>query len=534
MNLLFSNYPVLLIILALVFSLLLMPWMIALAHHLKILDTPAHRKIHRAPVPYLGGAGILLAIVIVYLIDSKLLSPQISSSGASLKTVIAVVLSTMLGLIDDKFQIRARTKLFGQIAIATTFVLTGYHFELLTLPGIQPINLSILGVPLTVFWIVLIINAFNLIDGIDGLCGSATAVIFCSIAAMSHYLLDEPALHLSLISLGAVAGFLYFNWKPARIFLGDAGSHGLGMLVAGLLVSLGHQQSSQSNATQVVEPFLYQMPLTFLVTAYPLLEIGLSVCRRLLKGKPIGSADRGHIHHRLMHIGWNAPQICFAAALISLLGGAVAVSNTAQNKGLSAWLLAIGGLAIGLGAHQLGLFEMFQFSKLRKKRAHFLIANHFISMQKLKIELTESVDQALALIDQTCIELGVHNYSLNISSSGGQPVASFNWERPRNSIGSIVISHPHDVAKPLHAISDSLELPDIYANAQWTFEPIEKEEDIDTEYRVLMSDFMRRFVVHFQTLCESNPQSQSVNSSQANEVTANSIRRRNGMIWKSI
>lgn len=512
--------------------------MIRVAFWADIVDRPAHRKIHKQPVPYLGGVAVVLALLFVSLGWSFTHRVLVLCDKSAL-ILTASVAAMVLGLLDDKYQLRARSKFLGQFLIASTFAFIGYRFDVIMVPGMQPFHLHQLSMPITVFWIMAIINAMNMIDGIDGLCGSVALVILAVIATMSYYLNDVANQRLALIGLGALLGFLYFNWRPARIYLGDAGTHGLGMLIAGLLVSLGQHESfsfrMEGGQAVDAEPFLYQVPLVTAVVAYPLLEISFTVIRRLIKGKPIGSADRDHIHHRLMNIGWNAPFICYAAVGVSVLAGGVAVSNAAMNKGLAAWLLVLGGVVIGLGTHQIGLLEMFHLATMRQKRAHFLIANHFISMQKLKLKLANNLDDSLRLINQTCTELGVHAYNITIlADETGNPFQT-TWERPVNAQSTLVYSHAPSSSGRAKAFSDQLNLTEINAMGAWTFEPIEKEEDIDIEHRVLMSDFMRRAIAQIEELNHKNQQSRPEKDlPNSGEITASSIRRRDSLLWSRL
>ena len=219
---------------------------------------------------------------------------------------------------------RARYKLLGQFSLTLAFALFGFHFEVLHIPGMPPVALGLLCVPLTVFWIVAVVNAFNMVDGLDGLAATVAFGSLVLLAAVSALIGNGMELVLALGALGAVLGFLPFNWKPASIYLGDAGSGALGMFMACALVSLGQtygQSSYNPKAVGLGQPFFYQIIVVTLLVAYPALEITLSVVRRLFNGRPIYRVDQGHLHHRFQKAGWKGPEICLTALGLTLLPG---------------------------------------------------------------------------------------------------------------------------------------------------------------------------------------------------------------------
>lgn len=472
------------------------PEMMRLARRLNMIDRPTHRKAHSQPVPVMGGVAVLLGFVAgagAFLA----LSPELHPAEVRKALLIVAVSSAagLLGLVDDKFQIRPRYKLAGQFLVVTAFAAFGYGFKALRVPGFGVLDLQLLGIPLTVFWMLTIVNAVNFIDGVDGLAGSVALVIFALTGLMSVYLNDFVTGALAAAAIGATLAFLIFNWRPARIYMGDAGSLGLGMLISALLVSLGQNGTRGPNAPDN-EPFYYQIPLVTGVAAYPLLEISLTVLRRLLRGKPIGSADRGHIHHRLLDRGWSASHVCYAAVLVSLLAGGAVIYSMIQYRGAAAWFLLAGGLTLGVGLHFCGLLDAFRLSVIKDARPHFLLANHFMAMQRIKLDMIESAPELHALLAQTCQELGIRRLTLTLppAANGSEPRA-FVWEKPSRS----PVQEPSRPDIPLQEFSDRVEVPS-GALAEWTFEPRLAETDIDVEYRVLMSELMRQALARAELL----------------------------------
>ena len=292
---------------ALVFSLVLTPLFTHLARRLRIVDRPAHRKTHREPVSFLGGGAVFLAFIpalLLTLFFSKDLNYLLTFHGLAKAFVIlsASLGVGLVGLWDDIRNLRPRYKLMGQLVFALAFAFFGFRFEVLHLPGLPPVHLGLLAVPLTVFWILSVVNAFNLVDGLDGLATTVAAGSLTLLAGAAAIVGNSMELVLAVGALGAVLGFLPFNWRPASIYLGDAGSGGLGMFLACSLVALGQSYGqAPAGANQYFgQPFFYQLFIATLLVAYPAIEISLSVARRLLHGRSIASADRGHIHHRLL------------------------------------------------------------------------------------------------------------------------------------------------------------------------------------------------------------------------------------------
>jgi UDP-GlcNAc:undecaprenyl-phosphate/decaprenyl-phosphate GlcNAc-1-phosphate transferase len=502
------------------------PLMIRLAHRFGIIDKPTHRKIHTHPVPYLGGAAILLGLTcaagVRYFFDAMTadefhkLSLLLGAAGCAF----------LLGLFDDKFKLRPRYKLFGQIAVAMIVVGSGYYFRAVTLPGLGTINLFYLGIPVTLLWILAVVNAMNLIDGVDGLAGSVMIIMLTFAGLMAVFLHDFAVAALMLCTAGAVVAFLIFNWRPAKIYMGDCGSLGVGMLLATSLVSLGQNPNFFRALLRepATEPVLYHLPLITAVAAYPLIEISVSVFRRMLRGKPIGSADKGHIHHRLLNRGWSPSQISFAAMLFSSLAGAAVIYSMLQYRGVAVWFLVSGAVLLGAGVQFCGFLDSLRPSTFMSDRPHFLIANHFISMQTLKLDYTETLAELHALITQTCVELGVQDLSLSIVTGRDQEhPAEFNWQRPPEAQASLVPPMPSHQARQI--FSDSTELS-AGSHAEWRFEPNSLEEDLDVEYRVLMSDFMSKALSRAEDLYAIDRAGLKASVKGERPLSSTSLRRR--------
>lgn len=278
-----------------------------------IIDQPSSRKTHTSPKPLLGGLAIFLgfsAAVFFFLdIDDKLVS-----------MVAATLALAITGLLDDIYNIKPLLKLAGQLIAAYIVVVWNAdlfrfmidYFDRFYLPGFLVLGL-IIG------WVVLMINAFNLIDGMDGLAAGTAAIIFLAMAALSLIEGGRPnILGVQLIGAGACLGFLVFNFNPARIFMGDTGSMLLGFILA------------TTHLFTIKFPFSSELVLgSMFIFAYPALDVGYAIYRRICCKVPLFKADKGHIHHVIQSFGFSVRgtvliiygvNLVFAAMAVVLLG----------------------------------------------------------------------------------------------------------------------------------------------------------------------------------------------------------------------
>ncbi len=490
----------LLFLIAFAISLFLTPFFAKVAKKFGLVDHPGHRKTHVKPVAYLGGAAIFAALTFILCLfwlfgfHSTYISPENEKMLLIFSASIGVFL---VGLLDDVFHIRPRDKVIGQLIFGGLFVVFGYRFEILQVPGFQPVALGLAAIPFTLFWILSVINAFNMIDGLDGLAGTVTAGSLFLLGAASAMIGNSGILILSLAAMGSVLGFLRYNWSPARIYMGDAGSNGLGMLLAASLVALGQNNcwfpGSLTPTKGLEQPFPYQVFVVTLLVSYPALEILLSVFRRFLKGRPISRGDKGHIHHRLLNLGWAKQGACLAALGVTLLMGSVPLALLAHQYGKATWLLAVSSLFLGLVLSFLGFLNFLLPHVVARNRPHFLIANSFIAMQRGKLGLARNREEVLALLSQTCAEFGVQGFKIDVKSNGhGNSPCRYSWERSHEMAREYLNYLKTDIVKGnFEHFREQLKLAGGDCDAFWIFEPHTEERDLDVEYRVLVSEFMK-------------------------------------------
>ena len=279
-------------ILGITTSMLLIPPVLRFGHAAALLERPNDlHHTHSRPVPRLGGAVLVVAFIVVEAYIAGF-HPELRAGTPKRNVIIAGSLAMFaLGFWDDVRPLRAGWKLLGQILIAATVSYCGVGIEVWTSPFAgTPIHLGAWGTVLTVAWLVGLTNLINLIDGADGLAGGISLNLMILIAAVAHQNGNFELLASGMA--GALLGFLWYNFPPARIYLGDGGAYFLGFQIG--LFSLVNSHKGTVFAALVAPLFLL---------AFPMADAFLTLARRGLRGLPLFRPDRKHLHHRLMAIG---------------------------------------------------------------------------------------------------------------------------------------------------------------------------------------------------------------------------------------
>lgn len=334
-------------------SLLLTPLCRAASHACGLLDKPDFtRKVHSIPTPRIGGFPIVVAYLAAYAVlgFSHLRGVAVLHENIVLARAVlpAAALIFLVGLIDDIFTLRPWQKFAGQILAALLAFHSGVQFT--TLAGHAfPVWLDL---PITVIWLVGCCNAFNLIDGVDGL--AAGVGLFATITMLIAALLQHNmGLALATAPLAAaLLGFLPYNFNPASIFLGDCGSLVIGFLLGSYGILWSHKSTTILGLTA---------PLMAL--SIPLLETGLSILRRALARKPIFGADRGHIHHRLLDRGFTPRHVALLLYAVCGLSAAFSLVCSFQER-IAGPIVVLFAAVTWAGIHSLGYAE---FADLRDK-----------------------------------------------------------------------------------------------------------------------------------------------------------------------
>lgn len=275
-----------------------------------ILDEPGHRKIHNNSVPSLGGIAIYFGLLASIITNWH---PEFQTELYGIITAGTIIL--LIGIADDVYGLSAMIKLFGQIIVSLILVSFGVRFVFVTEATGSIVHLStVLGVSLTVFWMVGMMNAINLTDGLDGLAAGVSCIGAASLGIISVFYEIGMPTFLSAAICGASLGFLIFNFNPAKIFLGDSGAMLLGFLLGSITVL---SATSRSGTMTLFVPIL--------ALGVPIFDTGFAILRRLASGRCIFAADQEHLHHRLVSKGHTQKQAVLMIHGISLCLGVIAV-----------------------------------------------------------------------------------------------------------------------------------------------------------------------------------------------------------------
>jgi len=312
---------------ALLCSILLTMWLTPLSMRLAraagVVDMPHERRVHKKPTPRWGGLAMYVSFVLTIGILSCFRPSLLYFDGHINGRVVGILfggfLITILGALDDKFSLPAKVKLFGQILAACVLVLPVFGVRMVVFFDMDLISTKLHHIPawvewsgyaLTIIWVVAVTNTINLIDGLDGLAAGIAglaALTFVSIGVGMKGTYGEAMLAATLA--GTCIGFLRYNFYPAQTFMGDAGSHFLGYTIAALSVLQNWK---------VATGIAFAVPV--LILAVPIFDTTFAILRRLRRGQPVFSPDKGHLHHRLLRLGLNQRVVVLTIYLLTAAG----------------------------------------------------------------------------------------------------------------------------------------------------------------------------------------------------------------------
>ncbi|MBQ8508836.1 MAG: undecaprenyl/decaprenyl-phosphate alpha-N-acetylglucosaminyl 1-phosphate transferase [Clostridia bacterium] len=331
-----------------------------LAYKIGAIDVPKdERRMHKQPTPLIGGLAIFAAFVLASLAFCEI-TPEL------IAIYVGGLIIVTVGILDDVFNINAWLKLLAQIGVALIAVSQGVVVEYINLFGTY-ISFGVWSIPITVIWIVGLTNAINLIDGLDGLACGVSAI--CSISLLLVMLIkgEYVVALLTAIVVGSCLGFLPFNSNPAKIFMGDTGALFLGYTMAVISVT---------GVFKLHTVISFMIPLS--IFGLPLCDTAFAFIRRIAHGKSPFSADRGHLHHRLIDMGFNTKQSVRILYAICGILGTSAIMFT-EEYFARALIIIIAGFAIFL--------------------VNFLIMRHQEDRAKMGLELTDKAKTDAKPID---------------------------------------------------------------------------------------------------------------------------------------
>lgn len=332
-------------------AMVLVPIVSRLAKRHRLVDAPGPRKVHRMPTPRIGGVAIFLATVsmtlLVFFSDSSVGQSLRESQAQYTTLLLAATFVFAVGLADDLRSLPGSIKLLCLVAASLAVCASGATLRSFSVGQWFEVNTGLAAWPLTVLWITGVTVCMNLIDGLDGLA-AGIATIVCGTIAILAFLGDQAAMVVLMLALlGSLTGFLFFNFHPAKIFMGDGGSMFLGFAIG-----------ASSVICQAKTPTLVGLAVPFLVLGVPIFDTGFAFVRRFaLERRSMFAPDRSHLHHRLLDLGLRQPSVVIVIYAITII-----------NAGIGAFMLnADGGQEIALLAGGI-LFLLATFACLRRKR----------------------------------------------------------------------------------------------------------------------------------------------------------------------
>lgn len=339
-------------VVSLLLALLLTPFVKKLAVRIGAVDVPNARKVHTRIMPRLGGLGIYLAFVLGLIAVLPFFPETLSARDANFMKAFLIggSMIVLIGALDDRFELSAKVKFLAQIAAACVVVF-GFNItvDFVNIPFQDRYSSleSWVSIPLTIFWIVGVTNAINLIDGLDGLAAGVSGIAIGTILVMAFLMGNTTVALLCLLLLGSIIGFLYFNFHPAKIFMGDTGSLFLGFSLA-MLSLLGFKQIA---IVSFITPLI--------IIGVPLSDTFFAIIRRKIQKKPIFSPDKGHLHHCLRELGFSHRQTVLIIYVIAAFFGVLAVIQSSAAMYEANWVtfvvICIMMCFMQIGAEVIGL-----------------------------------------------------------------------------------------------------------------------------------------------------------------------------------
>jgi len=344
---------------AMVITLAMTPIVKKLAIRWGAVDQPDHRKVHTRIMPRLGGLAIFIAFAVCFF----LFVPKTKEAwGIFIGGTIIVI----TGALDDRYQLSPKAKILGQLIAAAVVIAMGLRVDFINLPFDGQVYFRWLSIPITLFWLVGVTNAVNLIDGLDGLAAGVSGIALLATAVMAFLMGNTLAILLSVILLGAVIGFLFFNFHPAKIFMGDTGALFLGFNLAALSI-LGFKQ---------VTLIAFLVPI--LILGVPLSDTFYAIVRRWVHKKPISEPDKNHLHHCLLSMGFSHRKTVIVIYMVSAFFALSAVLFSQSYLwgamiivGIVLILLELGSETVGLmGKKTRPLLKIAQVIRMRYRLAN--------------------------------------------------------------------------------------------------------------------------------------------------------------------
>ncbi len=372
----------------------LTPFLIKVGKKYNLIDESNRRKVHRGAIPRIGGVGItigtLLPIIALSFVGNDPSHLFFDGPENALVVIGGGLAIALMGLFDDIFGVPAKIKLLFQFLLAGMAYYFGFSMAVLNTP-LGPLDMGFFAAPASILWIVGIINAFNLIDGLDGLSSGIAFFVSITLFIMSIYHVQMfPAIVSSCLA-GAVAGFLIYNFNPAKIFMGDSGSMFIGYLLA--IVSL---KGASKGGT------LVSILIPLMAMGVPILDTVMAFVRRIIRNQSIFSADKQHIHHVLLSKGWTQRKVVTVLYGVSLVFALLAMLTIFMHDMERFLIFMVFIIIVVIFISKLGYMEMIQ-SRYRLRK-HNPLEEELVKFFADKFSLFSNKDISQALIGFDKIE----------------------------------------------------------------------------------------------------------------------------------
>ncbi len=345
-------------ILAFLFALVATPLVKKLALQYDLVDEPSGRKVHELALPRIGGIAIFLAFLFPFTLFF-LFNLQNEAANLILTDervtgfVVGAIIVFLVGLLDDIKKLSPAIKFTGQVLAALAAYYWGFRIGAVSMPFTDGVSLGFLSLPITLFWFVLVINAINLIDGLDGL--AAGICLFASLAMLFVCSVNNHVFEaLAFASLaGSLIGFLRYNFNPASIFMGDCGSYFLGYTLAALSI-----------AGSIKGQFATAMLIPVIALGVPLIDTLWALFRRFVFGQKIFRPDREHLHHRLIKMGYTQRRAVLLIYAFTIILGIVAITIVHAQNDMAALVLFVLGIGLIFIIRFLGVSDFFTMRRM--------------------------------------------------------------------------------------------------------------------------------------------------------------------------
>jgi UDP-GlcNAc:undecaprenyl-phosphate GlcNAc-1-phosphate transferase len=376
------------------------------------------RHVHSIPIPRLGGVAIyfafmsamLMAVVLPRLLGTAQILPLKPTAGL----LGAATMIFLLGLVDDLRSLSPYWKFAVQALAGVWLYASGMSIERIALISQDSTFRWMFSLPLTVFWVLLITNAFNLIDGLDGLAAGSALFSTFVLFVLSLVMPNPLVAFLTVALAGATLGFLRFNFHPATIFLGDSGSLFIGFMLAALALT-GSQKA----------PTIVAVAIPLLALGFPILDVALAVARRFLMAKPLFGADKQHIHHKLLKLGLSQRETVLILYVVTAAFGFLSLI-VLQDRRTIALVLAVIGIGVLIGVQQLRYQEFAEMASAlgRFGRRRQFLANHVAIRQATeRLSTCDEMGAICAILRDTLEPIGFDGIQLESERNQSLPMA---------------------------------------------------------------------------------------------------------------